>query len=167
MVDHDNLLEIPQEILENMTFEDFQQGCHQVLSMSDKEIKSSFAGKDPRAGDAIREKYRELSEKVTREDFATRKLRCLKAKGNAMVKQQKYADALNSYKKAVDQLPMMGDKTEESALDLNLSLVYLKLKQYPKAIEAADHVSLLSTTRIAVGEGPVQHEGKLQGSHGV
>ncbi len=137
--------EVPQELLEKASFEEFQAECNKVLAMKDEEIKTAFADKTV---DEVRAHYKKFLDSVTNEDFDAQKLKFrvleLKKRGVAMFKDSKYDEALGQYDESLSILSQVKDKTfaedTDTALRLNMALVYMKQKNFAKVVSTAEPV---------------------------
>lgn len=137
--------EIPKDLLEKFTFQEFQQECNKVLSMKDEDIASIFKDQTPAQ---VKERYKEILEKVTNEHFDAKKLNLklenLKLQGNTLQKEEKFAEAIEAYAAALTALPEMKNKIEaeelETQLKLNKARAHNKLKQFDQAKKECEDV---------------------------
>jgi len=142
---------IPDELLQEMTYEQFKDECQRVMNYNDDTIKQLF--KELKVTpDEIRNEYKSLLESVTSDDYKKQKNRfdtnSLKSQGNSLFREEKYREALDKYTKALSYLEEINkdDTTEQmkETLILNLALAHSKLNQHEQTIIECNKVQALS-----------------------
>eukprot|EP00826_Nyctotherus_ovalis_P057470 TRINITY_DN7857_c0_g2_i1.p1 TRINITY_DN7857_c0_g2~~TRINITY_DN7857_c0_g2_i1.p1 ORF type:complete len:151 (-),score=52.52 TRINITY_DN7857_c0_g2_i1:845-1297(-) len=140
-------LKLPNEMLRDMQFENFQAGCRQILELDNEDIEAMFRGRKCDV-EEVRRKYRRWQEVITPEEFNKQKrlyeFNSTAIQGNELLRRGQSSEALRKFTDALEILEAIEDKSKlqkaEINLRINVATLCMKMNKPEKSITECNKV---------------------------
>ena len=143
------MMKIPDDMLKDMQYENFHEGCKNIVEADDEDIQAMFKGRQCNINE-VRRQYKKWLDLITPEEYVRQKqfyevnIRINKA--ILLLNSESFIESLKIYQEALEIYESIIDKSNsdiiEQTLRIGVSTLYLKTGKADKAIPECTKVIL-------------------------